>query len=72
MPKATDLSVMMRARADADGLPSDHDMRRLADKFDAAGNGFYGELQTTDVKTFLSTWAKARRCWCEYTGSALI
>lgn len=68
----TDLAVAMLARADADGLADDHDMRIKAKAFDCAAKGFYGEPQTCDVKKFMGCWARARRCWCDYTGEALV
>ena len=68
----TDLAVAMLARADADGLPDDHDMRITAKAFDDAAKGFYGEPQLCDVEKFMGCWARARRCWCDYTGEALV
>ena len=68
----TDLAVAMLARANADGLPDNHDMRAMAIAFDEAAKGFYGEPQTCDAKKFLGCWARARRTWCDYTGEALV
>lgn len=69
---ATGLGASMVARADADGLPDDHALRRLAQAFNEATEGFYGEPQTVDVKTFMGHWTRARRAWCDYTGEPLI
>lgn len=68
----TDLAEKMLARADADGLPPDHQLRLRAVAFDDAVRGFYGEPQTYDVRRFLGCWARARRAWCDYTGEPLI
>jgi len=68
----TDLAIAMLAKADADGLPDDHDMRTRAAAFDEAAKGFYGEPQTCDMKRFMGCWARARRTWCDYTGEPLV
>lgn len=68
----TDLSKKMIARADADGLSSDHPMRTKAEAFDKAADGFYASPQTVDVKTFMGHWARARRVWCDYSGDELV
>lgn len=70
MTTQTDLSIKMRARADADSLPADHDLRRLADEFDAATVGT--TPQTVNVMLFMGAWARARRCWCDYSGERLV
>jgi hypothetical protein len=67
-----ELPSRMRAKADADALPADHDLRTLADKLDAAVNGFYGTPQTMPVSDFVRSWARARKAWCHYTGEPLI
>jgi hypothetical protein len=68
----TELAKRMVARADADGLGADHQLRDLATKFEAAAVGFYSEPQTVTVKSFMGAWARARRAWCNYTGEPLI
>jgi hypothetical protein len=70
--EATGLSIQMRARADADGLPPDHDLRTKAVAFDEATRGFYAEPQTVPVAKFMGAWARARRAWCDYTGEPLL
>lgn len=70
--QTTDLGDKMRARAELDGLPADHDMRRLADEFDKASCGYAGEPQTVSVRQFMGHWARAKKCWSEYTGEPLI
>lgn len=70
--QTTELGDKMRARADLDGLPADHEMRQLADAFDKASYGYAGEPQTVTVKQFMGHWARARKCWCDYTGEPLI
>jgi hypothetical protein len=68
----TDLSKKMLARAEADGLPTDHDMRTRAEEFNEATHGFYGDPQTCDIKKFMGCWSRARRTWCDYTGEVLV
>jgi hypothetical protein len=70
--QTTELGDKMRARADLDGLPADHEMRLLAGEFDKAAYGYAGEPQTYSVKQFMGHWARARKCWCNYTGEPLI
>ena len=67
-----ELALNMIKRADKDHLPEDHDMRKLAIAFDEARDGYFSEKQSCDVKGFMSAWARARACWCEYTGEPLI
>ena len=68
----TDLATRMLARADADGLPDDHELRAKAVSFDLAYQGYYAEQQTVDVRTFMGHWARARRCWSDYSGEPLV
>jgi len=70
--KTTQLGDQMRARADLDGLPSNHEMRHLADAFDKASYGYAEEPQTVNVRQFMGHWAKAKRFWSNYTGEPLI
>lgn len=73
MDKAeTDLSKKMRAAADKEGYAADHEMRVLADKFDAAAQGFYSSPQTVSAPSFLGHFARARKCWCNYSGEPLV
>lgn len=72
MNPKTDLAIRMLARADADALPADHDLRAKAVSFELAAEGFYAQPQTTDVHTFMGHWARARRCWTDYTGEPLL
>ena len=71
MSEQTDLSIKIRARADADGLSADHELRAKADAFDAATTGYYSEPQTVAVAQFMGAWARARRAWCGYSGEPL-
>lgn len=66
------LGEKMRKRADADGLPDDHELRVLADKFDGAADGFYAEQQTVTAPAFMGAYARARRAWCAYSGEPLV
>lgn len=67
----TTLADKMRARADRDGLPADHEMRKLADAFDRASVGHLSTPQTVAVRGFFGAWAKARGAWSRYTGEAI-
>lgn len=67
-----DLGAKMIERADRDGLPSGHELRAKGEAFSKAADGFYGSPQTVDVKQFMGCWARARRCWCEYSGESLL
>ena len=66
-----DFAIKMRARADADSLPAEHELRIKADAFDLATIGFYADDQTITVQEFIDAWTRARRCWCDYTGEKL-
>lgn len=68
----TALSGKMRARADADQLATDHQVRTLADAFDKAADGFYATPQTVTVQQFMAAWTRARRAWCEHSGEPLL
>lgn len=35
-------------------------------------NGFYADPQTVTVQSFLGRWARARKLYCEITGSPLV
>lgn len=68
----TRLSDRMRARADADGLPADHDLRAAADAFDTAALGFYAQPQAVPVHKFFSYYARVRKVWRAYSGEPLV
>lgn len=68
----TPLSKSMRLTANACNLPADHELRTLADAFDAAAAGFYAAEQTVTPKQFMGHWARARGAWCRYTGTPLL
>lgn len=72
MSERTPLSDQMHSRADADGLPADHQLRVLADEFDTASQGYLATPQTVSVKQFFGAWARALRAWCEYSGEPLV
>jgi hypothetical protein len=67
-----DLGEKMIARADLDGLPAEHELRAKGAAFSTAAAGFYADPQTVDVKQFMGCWARARRCWSEYSGEPLL
>ena len=56
----------MIARADADVLPADHELRVRAQLLRDAVNN------EDDAMKLLGAWARARRVWCAYTGEALV
>ena len=68
----TNLAKKMLDMANADELPTEHELRTKAVAFDAAAKGFYGDPQTCDVKSMLGCYARARRAWCDYTGEDLV
>ncbi|EGR2141056.1 hypothetical protein D0810_15060 [Vibrio cholerae] len=65
----TELAKKMIARADADNLHQDHEMRVLAAKFEFAATNLDRE---DGAKKMLGCWARAKRCWSNYTGEPLI
>lgn len=69
---ATDLATKMRSRADADSLLSDHELRQLADAFDAASHGYFATPQTVHVRPYMAVWARTRKAWCAYSGEPLV
>lgn len=71
MSDETGLYDKMIARADADKLPSDHELRVKALAFNNAAKSYYIDA-SCDVKTFMGHWARARRVWCDYSGEPLI
>jgi hypothetical protein len=67
-----ELSKKMLERADRDNLPADHELRVKARAFVDARAGYFGSPQTVTVAQFMGAWARARKCWCAYTGEALL
>lgn len=70
-PPNVGLSEKMLALAKSDHPRAD-ELRENADAFSAAASGFYAELQTVDVITFMVCWARARRLYSECTGEPII
>lgn len=68
----TTLAKEMIARADADGLPQDHEIRMAAVAFEDAAQGYYSDPQTVSVKKYLGQWARTKKVWSAYTGKPLI
>ena len=68
----SNLGKRMVAAADKDGYPADHNLRLLAQKFEAAIAGFYTDPPTVTVQQFMGHYARARRAWCEYSGDDLV
>ena len=68
----TNLSERMRAlhKGATHDLPDN--WLELANKFDAATAGFYGDPQTVSVQEFLGHFARARKAWCAVTGEPLV
>lgn len=69
---STELSDKLRSIAVTRALPEDHPARKAATEFDTATEGYFATPQTVQVKTFLGTWARARRAYCDLTGENLI
>ena len=68
----SNLGKLMRARADMDKLPADHLLRTLADRFDLDLCRYMGQSEKCTAGQCLSSWAKAQRAWCVYSGEAMI
>lgn len=66
----TPLAKQMIERADRGGLPEDHAMRRTAQAFDEISVNY--AMGKSTPKGLLGAWARARRCWCNYTGEPLV
>lgn len=66
----TPLAKQMIERADRDGLPEDHAMRRTAQAFDEISVNY--AMGKSTPKSLLGAWARARRCWCNYTGEPIV
>jgi hypothetical protein len=67
----TDLSKRMRALV-VERPELATTFNPLADSFDAATAGFYGEPQSVSAPAFLGAFARARKAWCEATGEPLV
>jgi|WetSurMetagenome_2_1015567.scaffolds.fasta_scaffold72825_2 hypothetical protein len=67
-----ELAEKMLARADKDNLPEDHELRVKGKAFAEACKGYLGSPQTINVAQFMGAWARARKCWCAYTGESLL
>ena len=61
----------MRALADT-GHPHAAELRRLADILEVDIKASFVKEDATTVRRMLSSWARARRCWCEATGDPLV
>lgn len=72
MTGQTNLSARMRALHEAGTHDLPDNWIDIADAFDAATAGFYGDPQTVDVRTFLGHYARARKAWCAATGESLV
>lgn len=48
------------------------ELRKLADEFEKAATGYYGEPQTVTVKQFCGAFARCRLAWCRHTGESLV
>ncbi|WP_110665162.1 hypothetical protein [Salinicola halophilus] len=72
MTPQTELGSQMVARADADDLSADHELRERAEQFENAAAGFFASEQTVNVRQFAGAWARARRAWSNYTGESLV
>lgn len=66
----TPLAKQMIERADRDGLSEDNAMRRTAQAFDEISVNY--AMGKSTPKGLLGAWARARRCWCNYTGEPLV
>lgn len=62
----------MFALADKDALPENHPMRMRAKDFLEADEKYFSDPPLINPPQFLGAWARARKCWCEYTGEPLV
>ncbi|WNV45424.1 hypothetical protein [Escherichia phage PLYYY01] len=51
-------------------MSEDHAMRRTAQAFDEISVNY--AMGKSTPKGLLGAWARARRCWCNYTGEPLV
>lgn len=65
------LIYRIRARARGDSANA-AELATLADDMEAATKGFFGQPQTVEVKSFMATYARVRRRWCEISGEPLV
>lgn len=72
MTHQTELGGQMVARAEADNLPADHELRERAEQFESAAAGFFASEQTVSVRQFAGAWARARKAWSRYRGEPLV
>lgn len=72
MTNQTNLSERMRKLHAAGTHDLPENWLELADKFDAATQGYWGSPQTVTVKQFLGHFARARKAWCSVTGENLV
>jgi hypothetical protein len=67
----TALSTRVIARCDQDALEANHDLRKLADAFDAASE-FEAMKAENGAKKMLGAWARLRQAWFKYSGEPLL
>jgi hypothetical protein len=72
MKPTSGLAEAMRERADADGLPADHDVRTTADKLEDAAKAAWSDGTPDKIREMLRWWARARIAWNKYSGEPLI
>jgi hypothetical protein len=68
---STPLGEQMRKLADSGHADAD-ELRDLADKFETATAGYYGDPQTVPVRSFMGHYARARMCWSRCSGEPLV
>lgn len=68
----TKLSQQIRQFVSNNSPENSDELLLWAEKFDEASAGYFASNQTVDVKTFLGTFAKTRRLYCEASGEPLI
>ena len=67
----TELSIRLRQWAKHNPDRAEEALEK-AKAFDEATAGFYGEPQTVSITSFLGSFARARRFWCDVTGESLV
>jgi hypothetical protein len=68
----SELAKSMIERANKDNLPEDHELRIKGIAFTEACHGYFSTPQTVNIAKFMGSWARARKCWCNYTGEPLL
>lgn len=73
-PDQATLVEKIVARADADNLPADHELRKMAADLDQAVSDYFCKDESQSehhAKRMIGLWARTRMAWCKYSGEQL-